>query len=425
MFRGGIRSVPMYRVLAKASEANASVRRVSTFALATARTSRRNAALERRCKPDGLRRPHVDGPQRVRSAGRTRRAATRCVIDIEHNEAGVAGAKDVAGPTAGYARLELRDGAPWIVFDWSDVAIEQIRTGQRKFISPDYHVNKDTGEIVGLSRVSLVANPGTHRARMLASAKGSDMDPNTVAGLIAILTATDDPAANAAAALAFLSGHQDSAGGADESVDPDGPPPAPVAADAAPDAAPEEKPKEGDPMPFKKPEDKKPEEDKKPADPAPVSAAAEAPKPVAASAIVAAPVIDLVARRELDVVRRDGLIKDHAAKLSPQIKAWAASQPFAVVKAYVDALPADLEPPARVTATRGEGQGGTTSPYGRDGFQPGSPEFAEFQRMTGTATPAPIGPQILANGTLRINAGCPGEWRKQEAARVRAAGKAK
>lgn len=118
-------------------------------------------------------------------------------IDIEH---GCAEEPDPANPppTGGYARLEIRDGAPWLIFDWSAYAIEQIATRQRLFLSPDYCIDKETGEITKLLRVSLVSNPGTHNARMLASAKrvragGRTMlNPEVIAALEAI-AAADDP----------------------------------------------------------------------------------------------------------------------------------------------------------------------------------------------------------------------------------------
>lgn len=116
-------------------------------------------------------------------------------IDIDHNCADPP-KSDAPVPTGGYARLELRDGAPWLVFDWSAYAIEQIATRQRLFLSPEYFVDKQTGEIVKLVRVSLVSSPGTHNARMLASAKrvragGHRMDPTLLAALKAILEAED------------------------------------------------------------------------------------------------------------------------------------------------------------------------------------------------------------------------------------------
>lgn len=116
-------------------------------------------------------------------------------IDIDHN---CADEPDPASPppTGGYARLELREGAPWLVFDWSAYAIEQIATRQRLFLSPEYFIDEKTKEIIALIRVSLVGSPGTHNARMLASAKrvragGKQMDPTLLAALKAVLEAED------------------------------------------------------------------------------------------------------------------------------------------------------------------------------------------------------------------------------------------
>jgi hypothetical protein len=89
-------------------------------------------------------------------------------LDVEHG-----GAKDEEGnprEMAGYAKLEIRDGEPWLVFSWSDYGRDQIETGKRRYLSPEYLTTKDEPhEIVGLVRVSLVAEPGTHHARLLAS----------------------------------------------------------------------------------------------------------------------------------------------------------------------------------------------------------------------------------------------------------------
>lgn len=92
-------------------------------------------------------------------------------VDVEHNSAKPPTSADDIGPTGGYARLELRSGEPWLVFDWSEYAVEQLRSKQRRFLSPEYDVDKQSGEITRLVRVSLVADPGTHNARMLASAR--------------------------------------------------------------------------------------------------------------------------------------------------------------------------------------------------------------------------------------------------------------
>ena len=119
------------------------------------------------------------------------------IVDIEHG--GVKNALGEALPTAGYATLDIRDGEPWLVFAWSDEGAEQIRTGQRRFLSPEYDVTKPaeddptkTSEITKLVRISLVADPGTHRARMLAGAKSMPaMHPTLRASLNAMLSAED------------------------------------------------------------------------------------------------------------------------------------------------------------------------------------------------------------------------------------------
>ena len=119
------------------------------------------------------------------------------LIDVEHNGANVDGEPALTG---GYARLEIRDGAPWLSFDWSAYGAEQIATGQRRFLSPEYDVDADTNEIIRLYRVSLVADPGTHRARVLASAalnatQGSPIMDPTLAAIMSLLDSVSDPAA--------------------------------------------------------------------------------------------------------------------------------------------------------------------------------------------------------------------------------------
>lgn len=102
------------------------------------------------------------------------------VLDVEHNGAQLANGEPAI--TAGYARLEVRAGAPWLVFEWSDYGRQQIASGARRFLSPEYDVDSKTGEIVTLYRVSLVADPGTHRARMLAASRngGNSMNTNRI-----------------------------------------------------------------------------------------------------------------------------------------------------------------------------------------------------------------------------------------------------
>lgn len=101
-------------------------------------------------------------------------------IDVEHNQADKVRAENegfapAEEPTGGYARLELRAGEPWLVFDWSSFAVEQLQSKQRRFLSPEYLVDPDTKEVTRLVRVSLVGDPATHGAPILASREAADM----------------------------------------------------------------------------------------------------------------------------------------------------------------------------------------------------------------------------------------------------------
>lgn len=263
-------------------------------------------------------------------------------LDVEHNGATPPDPKDPP-PTAGYARLEIRGGAPWLIFDWSAYAVDQIQTGQRRFLSPEYEVDTKTGEIVRLARVSLVGDPATHNARILAAAQrvramGGRMDPKVAQAAIEALAAGDGDKALEIlkAALVAAAG----AGGA----------PAPEAA-AAPAAPP---PPDAAPAPG-------PEEDKekmtatapKPAAPAPVAA-------VAASTSMPNPPRDLAA--DFDAFKRDALLKEHGARLTEPVRVWASTQPLAVVEGLIKASPEAAKPVAKAApATRGAGQGARAS----------------------------------------------------------------
>jgi hypothetical protein len=168
-------------------------------------------------------------------------------IDVEHG-----GAKEpdpsAPPPTGGYARLELRAGEPWLVFDWSAYAVKQITTRQRLFLSPEYDVDKATGEIVRLVRVSLVGDPGTHHARQLAriaaaAAQQGDESMNLaliLAALKAALTAEDPETAKAGIQnlIAEIEKAAGASDGADGGAAPGGGTPPPEQAAAAPDVPP-------------------------------------------------------------------------------------------------------------------------------------------------------------------------------------------
>lgn len=245
------------------------------------------------------------------------------LLDVEHN-----GAQHEDGEpavTAGYARLEVRAGEPWLVFDWSDFGRAQIASGERRFLSPEYDVDKNTGEILALYRVSLVADPGTHRARMLASARTSNtekkpMDP-TLSAILAVVNTVEDPAQAVAAIkdlVANMSGGET--------------PPAPEPAVAG---APEEEEQ-----------------------PAPIAAGAKPAATKSAPALTVPIAVTAAADAAVVLVQnasRDHLLLTQGDKLAPSVRTWASTQPLAVVKGLLDAAPAKDTVTKRTTATRGGG----------------------------------------------------------------------
>lgn len=265
-------------------------------------------------------------------------------IDVEH--LGAEPPKDgEPPPTGGYARLELRNGEPWLVFDWSTYAVDQIRTGQRLFLSPEYTVDKRTGEIVGLTRVSLVGDPGTHHARMLASAsgKGSSMDPKLLQqALDALMSGDDKKCAEILKAMVVSSASGTPAQPADAATEQMAAPPPPASdAPAAPAAD--------------DPEKKKPATAARAASPSAAVQASTAVSQTAATATATAAPSALELR--FDAFERDRILEKHGSRLAEPQRVWASTQPFAVVKGLIEATP-DATPPARTAAaTRGATQG--------------------------------------------------------------------
>jgi hypothetical protein len=335
------------------------------------------------------------------------------LIDVEHNGANVDGEPAVTG---GYARLELRDGAPWLVFDWSAYGVDQIATRQRLFLSPEYDVDADTNEITKLYRVSLVADPGTYRARVLAAAaisnatKGSPMDP-TLAAILAILNSVTDPAQAIDSIKSYVAALDTGTDTTPTDVAE------PVVTDA-PDGPPKDKPA------FAAADDDK---DKKP-----VAAAAKAPStpaappsPPPAPIAAASPETDHVkAAREYAVqsenALRDSILLRDGHRLAPSIRQWASSQPLAVVRGLCSAAPESVPTPARVTATRGATQGAGTEP--RKGLE--GKDLEDLQRGMGTfkATAAQT-PHMNDKGEFVLPTVTPTEHRKIMAAAAAKDGK--
>ena len=259
------------------------------------------------------------------------------LVDVEHNGSTLKDGEPAV--TAGYAKLEVRAGAPWLVFEWSDYGREQIESGQRRYLSPEYDVDKNTGEILALYRVSLVADPGTHRARMLASANTKERRPMDLSVILAALRAAlaaEDPAVAKESISNLLAELGKSAGDASA--------PAEAGADAGKPAGDDA----GIGMAAAAEEDKgEPDGDEKPAK----VAAAAAPSVVEVSGAARAAV------EQIKAAQRDHLLATQGDRLEPSIRRWASAQPLEVVKGLLDATPAKLEPVQRTTATRGATQG--------------------------------------------------------------------
>ncbi len=338
------------------------------------------------------------------------------VIDVEHN--GTNHEPDVGADeppaTGGYAKLDIRDGAPWLTFAWSAYAVEQITTGQRLFLSPEYDVDK-AGEIVGLYRVSLVADAGTHHARMLARAASGGalktagarpMDLKFVLAALRAALAAEDPAVAKESIASLVA---ELAKGGDAPAEGDDPASAAAEDPAAPVAASGEDPSKKDP-----PVAAAAVEPTACAAPAPVQAAAATVVHVHAAAVAGPTVAD--AMTQIENVRRDALIEKHGERLQAPVRVWASSQPYAVVKELLDATPDQQTAAARITATRGATQGGSGA------REPGSlldPEQrAEFQRITGTKKRDKFGPHIEPDGSLRVYACTPAEYRASKSAQI-------
>jgi hypothetical protein len=253
-------------------------------------------------------------------------------VDVEHNAATAPVDPAKPPPTGGYARLEVRAGAPWLVFDWSAFAVEQIASRQRLFLSPEYNVDKSTGEIVGLVRVSLVGDPATHHARMLAArprAGVAGMTPEQAKKALEALISGDLTAVEAMLKEVLVASM-----GSGPASSPELPE---MAASAPPDGP------------------AKPEE-------MPVAASAPA-KPLEALKVAAQDATKAFdgLSKELDAIKRDRLLDKHGHRLTEGQRTWASTQSAAVVQGLLDASPEKTERVAAGAPTRGDTKGTTQS----------------------------------------------------------------
>ncbi len=325
----------------------------------------------------------------------------RLLLDIEHNGATLDDGEPAA--TAGYASLAIRDGAPWLIFDWSAAGAEQIATGQRRYLSGEYDVDPDTHEITKLYRVSLVADPGTYRARVLARAasplsvtqEGIQMDP-TIAAIMALLDSVTDPAAAVDAVRGFVSNLPGTDAPVDDVTEP-------MAADA--------------PKPADKPAFASADDDKKPV----AAAAPGAADSVVASAETAHVKLARDYALQSENALRDAILMRDGDRLAPSVRTWASSQKLEVVRGLIAAAPAEkVSSPSRVTATRGEGHG--TGPASNRGLQ--GAELEIIQRAAGMFQASTSNrPHRDTNGNYVYPTVTPSEVRRMKAAAAAKDGK--
>lgn len=352
--------------------------------------------------------------------GRYLARGNRILIDVEHNGAKVETNSEPA-ITGGYASLEIRAGAPWLVFEWSDYAKVQIATGQRRYLSPEYDIDKETGEITAIYCVSLVANPATWRARVLASAEQKrNMDP-TLAAIMALLGSVEDPTSAIAAIKSLVATLSD--GAANEAPAEPGDPAALAAAPPPAGDAPGKMAASAPKVKASSPNDPP----VNPPQPAPASPAAPVPPPAptvpdlpanpqpppAPAAVdprIRAATDSAVA--SIEASHRDLLIRTEGHRLVPSIRQWASSQPLAVVQGLIAAAPADgAAGTVRASATRGDTQG--SAPL--RGLQGAA--LDELRSGMGLVKASSVGPRREGN-KLFLPATTPSELRAMAAAKA-------
>lgn len=313
----------------------------------------------------------------------------KLAVDIEHNLAHAEEGEVV--PTAGYCEFEVVGGEPWLTFEWSQRGRDEIETGQRRYLSPEYEVSED-GEIVSLLRVSLVAEPATFNALVLASKRRTNMakriKANTVdaSGLLdGVATVLDDESIPAeervSQAKAVIEGLKaavdgatdDSTEGTDESTTAAGEGTTTEEVTASADDG-DEKDKEK----VEASADDGDEKDK-------VEATA---KKIAAS----------VARR-VDKDRLELLLAEHGHELAPEVRAVAASMPYDTVKRIVTASIAKRknaelrERPARGARDEQQGAERDIVEASRERIRAAKPSspLARFAAMAGVkSAPKPV-----------------------------------
>lgn len=283
-----------------------------------------------------------------------------------------------ARKAVGWHRLEVREGELWAVdVQWTDAVRGGIEKSppEWRYFSPAYDVDPQTNEAISYLNTALTNNPATHWVTALASRAGSEKGnadarerkgiPMTheeiMAGLTTLANGED-------ASLAEKARKAMKAMMPEQKGEPDG--------DEGGEKKEEPKEEKKDAAAAKEEESKKDSagEDE------------ESKKSVAAARTVAE-LAEVVKQQgdELASFRKEREDRERAAliaskRVDEKVAAVLATKPLAVVREIIAAMPekpkADPTAAEKVTATRGAGQGGTTSTTS-------SPELVEIDRRMG------------------------------------------
>ncbi len=256
-----------------------------------------------------------------------------------------------SGRAAGWHKLEVRQderGAPelWAVeVEWCADIKEglEMQPPKWRYFSPAYATDIETGEVVSYTNTALCINPATWSNTQLATRTRKDTimgEKELLVALKAMSGGDDEKAKKAAEMYAAMGGDErlDALGDDDE---------------GKPEADAEGEEEEAPPS------SKKPEADaqERPATPYGIAATKDAKAAQDANVTVAV----RLARLEAAEQRREvaDLVDRHKDRFTTATRAWAMTQPAAVVRSYIKAAPKlDIKATAAtVTATRGEKQG--------------------------------------------------------------------
>jgi phage I-like protein len=106
-------------------------------------------------------------------------------MDWEHESVnGTPGRKDAAG----WFNVELRSDGLWATnVKWTDDAAEALASAKVRYISPAFHVDEETMEVVSFTNCALTNRPATKKAQALVAASKTQKDSTMHKKLLAAL----------------------------------------------------------------------------------------------------------------------------------------------------------------------------------------------------------------------------------------------